>query len=112
MNRKKLGKITKVYFGIGGYNDAMIGLHLTFGAQSWGVGTSISFWDPEIIKRSDHAQWTEEERSKSHDELVRKISKYLKEAKVDSVDKLLGKPVEIEFEGNCFKDWRILTEVL
>ena len=28
---KKLGKIENVKFGIGGYQDAMIGLHVTLG---------------------------------------------------------------------------------
>jgi hypothetical protein len=43
---------------------------------------------------------------------MRYVSKLLKEAKVDSVDKLKGKPVEVTFEGNTLKSWRILTEVL
>ena len=38
MIEKKLGKISNVRFGHGGYQDAMIGLSLTFEGQgSWGV---------------------------------------------------------------------------
>ena len=40
------------------------------------------------------------------------ISKLLTEAKVNSIDQLKGKPVEVEFEGNTLKGWRILKEVL
>jgi hypothetical protein len=36
----------------------------------------------------------------------------LKDAKVNSVDELKGKPVEVTFDGNMLKEWRILTEVL
>jgi hypothetical protein len=43
---------------------------------------------------------------------MRLLSKLLKEAKVDSVEKLKGKPVEVTFDGNRLQEWRILTEVL
>jgi hypothetical protein len=43
---------------------------------------------------------------------MRYVSKLLKEAKVDSVEKLKGKPIEATFDGNMLKEWRILTEVL
>jgi len=35
-----------------------------------------------------------------------------KDAKVNSIDKLKGIPVEVTFEDNMLKEWRILTEVL
>ena len=41
-----------------------------------------------------------------------KLWKLLKEAKVNCVSQLLGKPVEVEIENNLLKSWRILTEVL
>jgi hypothetical protein len=43
---------------------------------------------------------------------MRYLSKLLNEAKVSSVDKLKGIPVEVTFDGNMLKEWRILTEVL
>jgi hypothetical protein len=43
---------------------------------------------------------------------MRYVSKLLKDAKVNSVDELKGKPVEVTFDGNMLKEWRILTEVL
>lgn len=43
---------------------------------------------------------------------MRFISKLLKEAKVDEVYQLKGKPVEVTFEGNMLKEWRLLTEVI
>lgn len=109
---KKLGKIEEVCFGLGGYQGAMLGLHVTLGNGSWGVGDSKANWDAEQIKWSKNTQWTEEDRDGSYAEIMRYVSKLLKDAKVDSVDKLKGKPVEVTFEGNTLKEWRILTEVL
>lgn len=33
----ELGKITKATFGLGGYQDAQVGLWLTFEGKGWGV---------------------------------------------------------------------------
>jgi hypothetical protein len=103
---KKLGKIESVSFGLGGYQGAMLGLHVTLGNGSWGVGDTKSNWDAEQIK------WSEEDRDGWYAEIMRYISSLLKDAKVDSVDKLKGKPVEVTLDGNMLKSWRILTEVL
>jgi hypothetical protein len=110
--RKKLGKIKNVKFGIGGYQDAMIGLHVTLGSDSWGVEDSCSAWDAESIKWSENSNWTEDDRDKQYAEILRYLSKLLKDAKVDSVDRLKGIPVEVTFDGNMLKKWRVLTEVL
>lgn len=109
---KKLGKIERVSFGYGGYQDAMLGLTVTLSANGWGVNDFKGSWDAETIKHTEHTKWTEEERSKSYDETMRFLSKLLKEAKVSSVDKLKGVPVECTFDGTLLRDWRILTEVL
>jgi hypothetical protein len=109
---KRLGKIQDVRFGLGGYQDAMLGIHVTLGNEGWGVGDSRANWDVEQIKWTENTQWTEEDRDGWYAEIMRYVSKLLKEAKVDSVDKLKGKPVEVTFEGNTLKEWRILTEVL
>jgi hypothetical protein len=109
---KKLGKIEAVKFGVGGYQDAMLGIHVTLGNGSWGVGDSKANWDSEQIKWTEHTKWTEEERDGWYAEIMRYVSSLLKDAKVDSVDKLKGKPVEVTLDGNQLKSWRILTEVL
>lgn len=109
---KKLGKIESVSFGLGGYQGAMIGLHVMLGNGSWSVNYSRAEWDAERIECSEFTKWSEEDRDRWYTEIMRYVSKLLKEAKVDSVDKLKGKPVEVTFDGNTLKDWRILTEVL
>jgi hypothetical protein len=109
---KRLGKIEDVHFGLGGYQGAMLGLHVTLGDGSWGVGDSRANWDSEQIKWTEHTQWSEEDRNVWYAEIMKYVSKLLKDAKVDSVEKLKGKPVEVTFNGNTLKEWRILTEVL
>lgn len=112
MNGKLLGKIDKCYFGIGGYNDAMIGIHFQFSSGSTAVGSTKSAWDAETIKHTEYCKWTESDRDQQYAEIVRYVSKILKEAKCEDVSRLVGKPVELTFESNTLKEWRILTEVL
>jgi hypothetical protein len=109
---KRLGKIEEVSFGLGGYQRAMLGIHVTLGASGWGVGDSRAQWDAETISCSEHSKWSESDRDVLYAEIMRYVSKLLSDAKVDSVDKLKGKPVEATFDGNTLKEWRILTEVL
>lgn len=111
MTGKEIGKIKSVKFGHGGYQDVQFGIWLTFGsdATAWGVGTGEGFW---ITKWTEHCKWSKEDRIKYLGELCLKISGWLSEAKVSSVEELKGIPVECEFEGNSLKSWRILKEVL
>lgn len=109
---KELGKIESVKFGLGGYQGAMIGIHISLSSKGWGTNTEVSAWDSEIIECTEHCKWNEESRSKQYDEMVRYISKLLKSAKVQTIDELKDKPVEVIFENNSIKEWRILDEVL
>jgi hypothetical protein len=111
MERKELGKIRVARFGFGGYQDAMIGITFDFGSEKdgWGVGDFSGFWS---LPRSKDAKWSETDRLKSLGETVMFIAKLLEQAKVDDVDKLVGKPVECTFDGMTLKSWRLLTEVI
>ena len=112
MTEKKIGKISRCVFGVGGYQDAMMGLHFTFEGKGWGVGHTNSTWDPNHVEVTEHTKWTEEDRSQHFDEQVRLLSDLLKDAKKSFVHELQGTPVEVTFEGNNLKSFRILTEVL
>lgn len=109
---KKLGKIESVKFGHGGYQECMLGLSFTLSGTGWGVSDFKGGWDAEQIEHNKHTQWNESDRDKTYSDTMRFLSKLLKEAKVHSVDKLKGIPVECTFDGNMLKEWRILTEVL
>lgn len=79
---------------------------------SWNVCDSVASWDPEMVKHSKYSQWTEEERGKQMEGIVRRISKLLSQANVQYIDQLKGIPVEVTFNGNLLTEWRILEEVL
>jgi len=109
MNKKELGKIDNVFFGI---RDDHFGIHFTFSGQGWGVCDSKSTWSPSSVKCTEYCKWTEEDRDKNMVKMCRFIDDLLYKAKVQSVVKLLNIPVEVEFEDNQLKSWRILEEVL
>lgn len=110
---KMLGKIEKASFGVGGYNEAMIGLFLTlkFG-DSTGCNTDKCAWDYKTIKHTKYCKWTEEDRSQQYVEIMRYLSELLSDAKVKKVDQLAGIPIEATFEDRTLVEFRILTEVL
>lgn len=110
--QKYLGKIESAYFGIGGYQNTMIGLHLSFNFNGGGVCTNYSTWDPEIIKHSKFCKWSEEDRNNNFTEIIRKTSEILSAAKKHNVHSLPGTPIEITLKNNTFHDFRILTEVI
>jgi hypothetical protein len=109
--RTEIGKIKKCKFGEGGYQEAMIGVSFELGSdkRSWGVS---DFWGSWAIERSDYCKWTEEDRIKQLGEVVMRLNKILRQAKVSSVDRLVGIPVEITFDGNLLKSWRVLEEAI
>ncbi len=112
---KQLGKITSVHFGKGGYQDCQFGLFINLEFIGSGCCAQIvSGWDAASMPRSEYAKWTEEDRSKGHDELCRKVSQLIKDAQVDHVQQLINKPVEATFDSpfGQLTDWRILTEVI
>lgn len=109
---KELGKIESIKFGYGGYQEALIGLSIIFKGDGFGISDFKGDWAPSIIECSQNAKWSEEDRSKHFDELVRYIDKLLKDAKKQYLHQLNGVPVELTLESGTLKSWRILTEVL
>lgn len=110
---KQLGKIEKVWFGYGGYQECQLGIFfsLSFG-KCCGTSTGMSDWDFNLIEWSKHSKWTEVDRDASFAKICRYISDLLRDAKVGSIEELVGKPVEVTANGMQLKSWRILTEVL
>lgn len=87
---KYLGKIEKVKFGNGGYQDAEIGLTLSFLYGTFGSRKSIVTFMKEMGAVGDA----------------------LKSAGFSDLFDLHGKPVEVEIEDDKLVSWRILSEVL
>ena len=109
IERKELGRIAAAAFGLGGYDDAMIGLSLTFESNGWSVNHFDGFWSSE---RNPNARWTEEERLLNFGAVVTRLSGLLRSARTKDVADLVGTPVEITFVGDSLESFRILTEVL
>lgn len=107
-------KIRSVSFGLGGYQGCQFGLFLDF-EQKGGSGVSdfvTGGWDYQSIKVDEYTKWTEKERDHEMTLMCKTISKILSAAKVNDVQHLKGKPVEVVIEGNMLKSWRILEEVI
>lgn len=109
----ELGKIENIRFGMGGYQDAQLGLTVTLGSKKscWGVQDFKGFWNYEVTA-SEHSKWTEVDRDLEWVNLMKFVGELLSKAKKASVEDLRGVPVEATFEGMTLKSWRILEEVL
>lgn len=109
MNGKELGKITRAQFGRGGRDDCMVGLSLTFQGKGWGVCDFMGFWS---LERSERCEWSEDDRLKEIGRVGMKLAELLQKTGGKDVSDLVNKPVEVTFEGNVLKSWRLLEEVL
>lgn len=111
---KELGKISLVSIGMGGYQDAMFGLSLSFALKGSGCGDFVSGgWAYGVVDPdSPYCKWDESDREKSMAQMCKTVCQILRDAKVDKVSDLKGKPIEIARDGYEVKSWRILEEVL
>ena len=113
MLTKHLGKISSIYFGIGGYQESMLGLHTCFtfdGGSS--ICTSDASWDYHTVEHNKNTKWTEQSRLDKYAKITCSISELLSKAKVRSVSELRNMPVEITLDGMTLYSWRLLEEVL
>lgn len=111
MTGTKIGKIVNINLGYGGYQDAQFGLSVNLGGKSWGVNDFKGCWSIET-KCNEYCGWSEEDRDKSFSGTMRFINDLLIKAKKQSIDQLKNVPIEVTFEDNLLKSWRILEEVL
>ena len=111
MISKELGKITSAEFGSIRDYPFLFGLQLTF---SLGSGICVEDGGKYTVNLSDSCKW--DSKTQKYEAIEKYVAKFthdtLRAAKVNCVSQLVGKPVEVEIEANCFKDFRILTEVL
>jgi hypothetical protein len=106
-NEKKLGKISKVSFGL---NDREhIGILFSLQGKGWGVNSWWGFYSGE---RSEESKWTESDRNTEIGIIVMRIADLLHQAKVQTIDQLQGVPIEVTFDGNLLNSWRVLEEVI
>jgi len=108
VKQKVLGKITHAEFGQYPDRPFLFGLQLCFEFPSSGVGDGGRY----AVNISPECRWEKSERQQAITIMIEHVNKILTDAKVNYVSQLKGKPVEVTLEGNMFKDFRILTEVL
>lgn len=106
---EEFGKIEHISLGFGGYQDAQFGLTVNLGGKGWAVGDFKGYWGFNPDKR---CKWTIEDQAKAFKDVMFLILKLLKEANVNDLYQLKGKPVAVIMENNTLKSWRLLTEVL
>ena len=109
MTGKILGKINFAEYGTVRDYPFLIGLQLGF---KLGDGAGVMDGGSNTINISKECRWEESEREAAVTVSVEKVYQILKDAKVNYVSQLVNKPVEVTIDKNCFKDFRILTEVL
>ena len=109
MTGKILGKINFAEYGTVRDYPFLIGLQLGF---KLGDGTGVMDGGSNTINISKECKWGEAEREAAITVSVEKVYEILKDANVNYVSELINKPVEVTIDKNCFKDFRILTEVL
>ena len=109
--RKELGKIKSISIGYGGYQDCQFGVFIELGGKGWGVGDCRAYWG-RAIQWNKECKWTEEDRAQAFGEALAWLDDLIIQAKKRNATELVGIPVEVTFDGNMLKSWRILTEVI
>jgi hypothetical protein len=104
-----LGKIVRISLGYGGYQDAEFGVTAVLEGKGWGTIDFKGYW---AHKPNEHCQWTERDQSNALIAVLRWVQSLLDAAKVQRLDQLTGKPIEVTFENGRLETWRILEEVL
>ena len=106
---KKLGKIINAEFGKISDKNFLMGLQLIFEFKD----SFVSDGARHCINMSERCKWeSHEQRMMTIEKEMDYVYKLLNDANCSYVSELVGKPVEVELEGNIFKDFRILTEVI
>ncbi len=108
---KQIGKISHVSFGMGGYQEAMLGFSFTLQGEGWGCGDFWGFWG---TKWSEHCKWSEHDRKEFLGGKCLSVYELMVAAKKQSLADLKNVPIEATFDSPIGKliSWRILTEVL
>lgn len=96
--------------GLVGDYPFLFGLLLDFSLD--GGGSGIGDGGKYCLNMSPNCKWETRERKDAITCMVESIFNLLNDAKVSNVESLKGIPVEVTIEGGCFKDFRILKEVL
>jgi len=105
-----LGKIVQAEFGTVKERDYFLGLQLAF---EFNGGFNVSDDGYHTVNVSENCFWESEiQKYERYERALKDLKRVLDDAKVNYVSELIGKPIEVEIEGDRLKSFRILTEVL
>lgn len=109
--RLEYGKIQKITFGIGGYQDVMIGYSVELGTKGWGVTQFLGVPLADLGKDKDVKWW--DERNAAIKKHHNRIEHLLQTAHVNSMNELVGKPVKVYFKNfNVLDRFELFEELL
>lgn len=115
----EIGKIERVRFGFGGYQDCQIVFQFVLGGKGWGtVVTYECGWghisEAELTKPGSTYQWTHEGRVRRIGENGYKVFELIRKAKKQHLQELEGVPIKCFFESANGRNigFEILEEVL
>ncbi|OQB32277.1 MAG: hypothetical protein BWY08_00034 [Bacteroidetes bacterium ADurb.Bin174] len=107
---KMLGKIVRVEFGQVSDYPFLFGIQYEFLTNGWSVcGSDVVNTNIEAHGKGPDGQALMQCRL---GEMLYRLIFTMNEARVSSVEKLVGIPVEVTYENNQFKSFRILKEVI
>lgn len=106
---KILGEIASAEFGMVPDHPFLMGLQLSF---KLGDGSGVGCGEVYTENISPACRFNNKSRAECIADIMDKTATILKQAGVNHVSELVNKPVEVTLDGNLFKDFRILTEVL
>ena len=106
---KYKGKISSIYFGLGGYKDSKLGLHIcfSFGMHKF-ICTSDATWDYHTVQHTDTCNWKDQARLDKYSDTVINISQLLASAKVRDINSLKNKEVTITMDGLNLYSWELI----
>ncbi len=107
--KKEFGRIIKVGYGFGGYQDVEFGASFTLGTDALQVR---DFWGVFSNEVPEDANWTDADQTKIFADTIRRIISIMRKARVQEIHDLINTPIELIYDGNMLKRWRILTEVI
>lgn len=111
MTETMLGRIQSISFGFGGYQGAQFGVAVSLELNGGSVSTSdFRGAFPPDDKRDEPNISDDKRTAISHTALW--ILSLLVASKKQTIDQLVGVPIEATFDRMRLQSWRILTEVL
>ena len=103
------GKISSIYFGLGGYQESMLGLHICFSFEMHKfIYTSDASWDYYSVPHTDRSKWTEQARLDKYASITCSISELLAKAKVRDTGSLKNKEVTLTMDGLQLYSWELV----